>query len=59
MFGSEDPLSYASILMTVSAIHEPDTTTRIKYRIPLRGIKPDNTMIYIVRSISSASRNGK
>ena len=53
MFGSEDPPSYGSILITVSAEHRSDTVTRIKYCVPLRGIKPDNRKIYIVRSLNS------
>ena len=52
-FGSEDPPSCASILITVSAEHRSDTVTRIKYYIPLRGIKPHNKKIFIVRSLSS------
>ena len=53
MLGSEDPPSYGSILITVSAEHRSDTVTRIKYCVPLRGIKPDNRKIYIVRSLNS------
>ena len=58
MFGSEDPPSCPSILITVSAKHETNTVTEIKYGIPLRGIKPDKTKINIIRSLSN-SRNGK
>ena len=58
MFGSEDPPSCASILITVSARHGTDTVTEIKYGIPLRGIKPNNMKIYIIRSLDN-SRNGK
>ena len=52
-FGSEDPPSCASILITVSAEHRSDTVTRIKYCILLRGIKPHNKKIVIVKSLSS------
>ena len=58
MFGSEDPPSCPSILITVSTRHGPDTVDEIKYGISLRGIKPDNMKIYIVRSLGD-SRNGK
>ena len=52
-FGSEDPPSCSSILITVSAEQGSDTVTRIKYCVPLKGIKPDNRKIFIVRSLSS------
>ena len=58
MFGSQNPPSCPSILITVSAGHGPDTTTRIKYGISLTGIKPDDMKINIIRSIGN-SRNGK
>ena len=58
MFGSQNPPSCASILIDVSANHGPDTVTRIKYSIPLKGIKPDNMKINIMRSLDN-SRNGK
>ena len=55
MFGSNDPPSCPSILITVSAGHEPDTVDVIKYSVPLTGIKPHNRKINIIRYI----RNGK
>ena len=58
MFGSQNLPSCPSILITVSAIHGHDTVTRIKYSIPLRGIKPDNMKINIIRSLDN-SRNSK
>ena len=57
MFGSQNPPSYRSILITVSARHGPDRVDEIKYSIPLRGIKPDNMKINIIRSLDN-SRNG-
>ena len=58
MFGSQNPPSCPSILITVSAIHGPDTVAKIKYGISLKKIKPANTKIYIIRSLGN-SRNGK
>ena len=58
IFSSEDHPTCASVLITVSAKHEPDTVDEIKYSIPLRGIKPDNMKINIIRSLDN-SRNGK
>ena len=58
MSGSADHPFCPSILITVTAEHGPDTVDEIKYGIPLRGIKPDNTKIYIIRSFG-ISRNGK
>ena len=62
MFGYEDPPSCRpscpSILITVSAGHEPNTVDEIKCGISLRGIKPDKMNINIIRSLGN-SRNGK
>ena len=58
MFGSEDPPSCPSILISVSAKHGLNTVDEIKYGISLRGIKPNNMKIYIVRYLGN-SRNGK
>ena len=52
-FSSQNPPSYASILITVSAGHEPDTVAEIKYRVPLRGVISDMKIITIKRSISN------
>ena len=58
MFGSNDPPSCPSILITLSAEHGPDTVAKIRYGITLKGIKPNNMSIYIIRSLDN-SRNGK
>ena len=58
MFGFENPPSCPSILITVSARHGPDTVAEIKYGIPLRGIKPNNRKINIIRSLGN-TRSGK
>ena len=58
MFGSQNSPSYAFILITVSAGHGPDTVDEIKYSITVKGIKPDNTKIYVIRSLGN-NRNGK
>ena len=58
MFGLQNPPSCPSILITVSAKHGPDTVDEIKYSITLKGIKPDNIKINIIRSLDN-NRNGK
>ena len=58
MFGSEDYPSCPSTLTTVSAKDGHDTMTEIKYGISLRGIKPNNRKINIIRSLGN-NRNGK
>ena len=58
MFGSNDPPSCPFILITVSAEHGPHTVAKIRYGITLKGIKPNNMNIYIIRSLDN-SRNGK
>ena len=58
MFGSQNPPSCTFLLITVSAGHGPDTVDEIRYGILLRGIKPDNKKINVVRSLGN-SRNGK
>ena len=58
MFGVQTPACVPSILITVSADDRDDTVTILYYCIPLRGIKPDNRKLYIVRSLDSR-RNGK
>ena len=58
MFVSQNPPFCPSILITVSARHGTDTVDEIKYGILLRGIKPDNTKINIIRSLDN-SRNSK
>lgn len=57
MFGSEDPPYFPSIPITVSVKGGPDTVSMLNYSVPLKGIKPDNTKIFIVRYYSTS--NGK
>ena len=57
MFGSENPSSCLLILTTVSARHGPNTVAKIKYGIPIRGMKLNNRKVNI-RSLSY-SRNDK
>ena len=57
MFGVQIPACVPSILITVSVDGGPNTVTRLNYCVPLRGIKPDNRKIYIVRSLRN-DRNG-
>ena len=52
MFGVQTPASVPFILITVSADDGPNTVTRLNYRVPLRGVKPDQE-IYIIRSIGN------
>ena len=54
MFGLQNPPSVPSILVTVSAYSENNTGTRIKYSVPLKGIKPENKKINIIRSLPSS-----
>ena len=54
-FDAQIPPSCPSILATVSAGDRPDTATRLKYCVMLRGIKPDNKMLYILRSLGNSS----
>ena len=58
IFGSKMPPQFPSILITISAEHGPNTVTTLSYPVSMKGIKSDNTKIYIVRSLSSDS-NGK
>ena len=58
-FGSEMPPQFPSILITISTEYGRNTVTTLNYPVSLKGIKPDNTKIYIVRSISSASSKGQ
>ena len=44
-FGAQTPASVPFILITVSADDGPNTVTRLNYRVPLRGIKPDREII--------------
>lgn len=58
MYGSQkqDPPYFPSILITVSVEDGPNTMTKLNYCLPVKGIKPDNTKIVIVRSRSSAGK---
>ena len=53
MFGLQNPPFVPSILITVSADSGYNITTRIKCSVPLKGIKPENRMINIIRSLPS------
>ena len=53
MFPTQSPPSFPSILITISAQPRPDTVTTLNYFISLKGIKPDNANIPIIRSISN------
>ena len=53
MFCLQNPPSVPSILITVSADSEHNAATRIKYSVPLKGIKPENRKINIIRSLPS------
>ena len=53
MLVMQNPPSVPSILITVSADSGHNTATRIKYSIQLKGIKPENRKINIIRSLPS------
>ena len=53
MFAAQSPPSFPSILITISAEPGPNTVTTLNYFISLKGIKPDNMKIPIIRSISN------
>ena len=53
MFVLQNPPSVPSILITVLAKSGHNTATEIKYSIPLKGIKPENRKINIIRSLPS------
>ena len=53
MFAARSFLSFQSILITISAEYGPNIVTTLKYYISLKGIKPDNMKIPIIRSISN------
>ena len=54
MFGLQNPPSVPSILITVLAKSGHITATEIKYSVPLKGIKPENKKINIIRSLPSS-----
>ena len=49
-YGVENPPSIPSILITIAADDRPDTDTQLKYRVPLRGVEPDNMELYLIKS---------
>ena len=53
VFATESPPYFPSILITISAEPRHDTVTTLNYSISLKGIKPDNVKIPIIRSISN------
>ena len=53
MVAAQSPPSFPSILITISAEPGPDTVTTLNYSLSLKGIKPDNMKIPIIRSISN------
>lgn len=57
IYGSQDPPNFPSILITVSVENEPNTATRLNCCLPVKGIKPDNTKIFIVRSCNNAGKS--
>ena len=53
MFAAQYPPYFPSILISISADYGPDTVTTLNYFISLKGIKPENMKIPIIRSISN------
>ena len=53
MFSLQNPPSVHSILITVLAKCGHNTATRVKYSIPLKGIKPEKRKFIIIRSLPS------
>ena len=52
-FAAQSLPCFSSILITISADYGPNTVTTLNYFISLKGIKPDNMKIPIIRSISN------
>ena len=50
-YGAENPNSVPSILITITADDRPDTVTQLKYRVPLKGVIPDDMELYLIRSL--------
>ena len=50
-YGAENPPSVPSILITITADDRPDTVTQLKYRVPLKGVIPDDMELYLIRSL--------
>ena len=49
-FGVQSLPSFPTLLITISVDHSPSTVSRIQYRVPLKGIEPNDKNICIVRS---------
>lgn len=54
-FGALSPPSFPSILITISADHNPSTVRRINYSVPLKGIESSVKKIYIVQFLSGCT----
>lgn len=54
-FGVQDPPSCPSTLITIYVEHRPETAKTIDYSIPLKGIKPGNVKLIIVRSLRGST----
>ena len=50
-YGAENPPSVPSILITITANDTPDPVTQLKYRVPLKGVIPDDMELYLIRSL--------
>ena len=55
IFAAQSPPYIPSIFVTISAIPGPNTVTRLNYSTSLKGIKPNNMKIPIIRSISNTN----
>ena len=54
-YGAENPPSVPSILITITADDRADTVTQLNYRVPLRGVDPDDMELYLIRSLGDGS----
>lgn len=54
-FGIQVPPSCPSTLITISVEHLPETAKKLDHSIPLKGIKPDNVKVIIVRSLRGST----
>ena len=59
MFASQSPPCFPSILITISAEYGPDTVSTLNCCMSLKGIKPDNMKIPIIRSICNTDDDGR
>ena len=53
MFAAQSPPSFPFTLITILAESGPNTVTTLNYSLSLKGIKPENMKIPIIRSISN------